>query len=363
MYRTAPEFCKYYRKISFFIFALAQENSFNLSTHRRAGWQGRINSLKSLDLCYSGARDSHLAKLTDLPALEELNLDSCPVGDWAISHLADNTVVPNLTSLDLADTDLTDFGMVHLAKFKKLRRLSLFYCNITNGGLRHLAQLTSLEVLNLDSREIGDDGLWHLCGLKKLKSLDIFSGRITDSGCAHLAKIKSLESLELCGGGIGDLGCTMLATIDNLTSLNLSQNERITNRGAAALAALTNLKALNLGNTRVNSSALIHFSDLIKLQSLALYGCRGMDDSHGIDRLQNGLPRLKCIRLNNGPDDDGIIMDPEDGSDDESTDSEQVFARRTTVAPFQNSDSDDDSDMEDAERSDGASSYNSERDY
>jgi Leucine-rich repeat (LRR) protein len=75
-----------------------------------------------------------LARLTDLPALEELNFDSCPIGDWAISHLADNSVVPNLTSLDLADTDLTDLGMVHLAKFKKLRRLSLFYCNITNGG-------------------------------------------------------------------------------------------------------------------------------------------------------------------------------------------------------------------------------------
>lgn len=314
-----------------------------------------------------------MAKLTDLPNLEELNFDSCLVGDWSIAHLADNDVVPNLISLDLADTELTDLGMVHLEKFKNLKRLSLFYCNISNGGLRHLGKLTSLEVLNLDSREIGDEGLWHLRTLRQLKSLDIFSGRITDSGCSHLAKIKSLESLELCGGGIGDLGCSMLATLENLTSLNLSQNERITNRGAAALAALSNLKTLNLSNTRVTSSALIHFSDLIRLQSLALYGCRGIEDSRGLDQLQNGLPSLKCVRLNaKGSDEDGMIRRLGDDTDDESDDEEFDVSRPIyAAAPFQNSDSEEDSEMEDADSgihdqqssSSSASSYYSDHDY
>jgi len=339
----------------------------------RTSWQGKIAALKSLDLCYSGVRDSHLSRLTNLPALEELNFDSCPIGDWAIAHLADNTVVPNLTSLDLADTELTDLGMVHIGKFTKLKRLSLFYCNISNGGLRHLAKLSELEVLNLDSREIGDDGLWHLRNLKQLKSLDIFSGRITDSGCSHLAKIKSLESLELCGGGVSDLGCTMLATLDNLTSLNLSQNERITNRGAAALAALSNLKALNLSNTRVNYSALIHFSDMTKLQSLALYGCRGIEESKGLDRLQNGLPSLKCIRLNNGSDKDGIMSsESDDDSDDEvlgsNHDEYNMYTRANAGSTqYYDSDSDDDSNMDDAEHGtygggSDSSSYYSEQD-
>jgi len=273
----------------------------------RASWQGKIRNLKTLELCYSGVRDSHLSHLTSLPNLEELNLDSCPVGDWAMAHLADNNVAPNLTSLDLADTDLTDLGIVHLPKFTKMKRLSLFYCNITNAGLRHLASMPALEVLNLDSRDIGDDGVAFLRGLKNLKSLDIFSGRITDSGCAHLAKIKSLESLELCGGGIGDLGCAYLASLDNLTSLNLSQNERITNRGAASLAALTNLKALNLSNTKVTSAALRFLGGLFKLQSLAMYGCRGIEDSDGLHALQQELPSLRCLRLNSTSDNDGIV--------------------------------------------------------
>lgn len=283
---------------------------------RRTSWQGKIKNVKTLDLCYAGVKDSHLSRLIDLPALQEINLDSCPVGDWAIAHLADNNVVPNLTSLNLADSDVTDLGMVHLPKFKKLARLSLFYCNITNAGLRYIAELSELEVLNLDSREISDAGLCHLRNLQNLRCLDVFSGRITDSGCAHIARIKSLESLELCGGGVGDLGCTLLSSLENLTSLNLSQNERISNRGAASLAGLKNLRALNLSNTRVNASALRFLGGLVKLQSLALYGCRGIEEGKGLAALQNGLPSLKCLRLNTSSNEDGTI-EPGDEEEEE----------------------------------------------
>lgn len=299
-----------------------------------------------------------MSHFSDLPALEELNLDSCLISDWTIAHFAENFVAPNLVSLDMADTDLSDLGMVHLAKFKKLKRLSLFYCNISNSGLRHLSQLFCLEALNLDSRDIGDDGLYHLRNLANLKSLDIFSGRITDAGCCHISNIKSLESLELCGGGISDPGCAMLAGLEKLTSLNLSQNDRITNRGAAALASLSNLKALNLSNTRVNSLALVHFCSLRSLQSLAVYGCRGMEDFNGINRLQSQLPSLKCIRLNNGSDDNGMVI--QDGTDSESDYSNEESSSSDPGRPLSFSagrsyaglpslnGSDDDSDMDDA---------------
>jgi len=147
----------------------------------RTSWQGKIQALKSLELCYSGVRDSHLARLRSLPMLEELNLDSCIVADWGIAHLVDNNVVPNLTTLDLADSDISDAAMSKIAQLQHLRHLSLFYCNISNRGLRHIASMSSLEVLNLDSRDIGDEGLKYLRGLP-LKSLDLFSSRVTDLG-------------------------------------------------------------------------------------------------------------------------------------------------------------------------------------
>ncbi len=140
------------------------------------------------------------------------------------------------------------------------------------------------------------------------------------------------------------MGCAHLATLSNLTSLNLSQNEDITNRGAASIAALSNLKALNLSKTRVDSGELLgyssfaaieicltlhiffisgalkYFSGLLKLQSLALYGCRDVVESPRLQSLQSELPLLRCIRLNSALDEDGVV-DHDDNSDEEIYDS------------------------------------------
>ena len=116
------------------------------------------------------------------------------------------------------------------------------------------------------------------------------------------------------------MGCAHLATIYNLTSLNLSQNERITNRGAASLAALSNLKALNLSNTHVNSEALKYFSGLSQLQSLALYGCKDIEDNTKLDSLQSELPLLRCVRLNNAYNEDGVIDRGSESEEEEVVD-------------------------------------------
>lgn len=147
--------------------------------------------------------------------------------------------------------------------------------------------------------------------------------------CVHLSKIKTLTSLELCGGGIADFGCAHLATLSNLTSLNLSQNESITNRGAASLAALTNLKALNLSNTCVTPDALKFFGGLVKLQSLALYGCKDMEESpERLGVLQSELPSLRCLRLNSPSNEDGVIdhnVETEDEEEDDDGDDDVYY--------------------------------------
>ena len=285
----------------------------------RSSWQGKINSLRVLDLCYAGVKDVHLSRFVNLPLLEEINIDSCPVGDWSLAHLADNNVVPNLTSLNLGDCDISDAGMAHLPKFTKLKSLSLFFCNISNAGLRHLSTMTTLENLNLDSRDISDDGLYHLRKLN-LKCLDVFSGGITAIGCTHIGKIKSLECLELCGGSIGDLGCIQLGeNLENLTSLNLAQNERITNNGASALAALHKLKSLNLSHTGVSASSLPFFKGLRQLQSLAMYGCRGVRNGKRVEILHSEMPNLKCLRIDGSSDNDGTVDNSSISQEDSSS--------------------------------------------
>lgn len=116
-------------------------------------------------------------------------------------------------------------------------------------------------------------------------------------------------------------GCIHLSRLGNLTSLNLAQNERISNRGASSLSSLSKLKALNLSYTGVNFEGLRYLSGLLQLQSLALYGHHGLQDSDRIRSLQHELPNLKCLRINSIAIQDGSIDDenggygPGDGSD------------------------------------------------
>ena len=109
--------------------------------------------------------------------------------------------------------------------------------------------------------------------------------------------------------------------LTNLTSLNLAQNELITNSGALALVNLSNLKALNLSNTRVNSEALSFFRGMKQLQSLALYGCRGVKNSRNhIETLKCELPNLKCLRVSGSSAHEGTVNqghDDVDSDDDE----------------------------------------------
>lgn len=278
--------------------------------------------MRSLDLTYSNVKDAHLLRLTNLSSLEVLKLGCCSVGDLAIEHLA--AAAPNLRVLDLSDTNVSDQSMPHVSSFTKLEHLSLFSCSLTNRSLRHVGKLVELHSLDIDCREVTDDGLLHLRELKRLRKLVLFSGRFTDAGCYYISNLTSLKYLDLCGGAISDMGCCRLAgRLVNLQHLNLSQNERITNRGAAALATLLNLETLNLSNTRVDSLGLRVFSDLRKLKSLTLYGCR-MISPHHVSSLQNCLPMLRCLRVDAVDPKDGIVESDNEsisiGDDDGSLD-------------------------------------------
>ena len=62
----------------------------------------------------------------------------------------------------------------------------------------------SLRSLVLDCTTVTDDGLVHLRGLRYLTELRLYDCRITDVGAAHLAAIPSLETLDLSFTDIGD---------------------------------------------------------------------------------------------------------------------------------------------------------------
>ncbi|GAX26539.1 F-box and leucine-rich repeat protein 14 [Fistulifera solaris] len=286
----------------------------------RSGWQGRVPKLQTLVLSYSAVRDSHLTKWSDFRELVELNLDSCSnVSDSSLRHLV--SAAPNLQRLVVADCAISDGGMVHIAKFKQLTHLDLFYCQISNRGLRCLSELTNLQVLSIDSRDVTDSGLIYLQNIKQLVQLDLFSGHVTDRGCQYLSHLTSLESLALCGGGIGDIGCEYLSRLIRLQHLNLSENEDITDQGIAHFKSLSQLRSLNISQTSVTS--VMPLASLKQLQSLSVYGCRGMADLHS---LETKLPKLRCLRYSNTTPEEGMMLvDPDDCKEDYSDDDGDIL--------------------------------------
>ncbi len=94
---------------------------------------------------------------------------------------------------------------------------------------------------------------------------------------------------------------------------------------------------MNLSNTCVNSDALNFFGGLLKLQSLALYGCKDIEDSPRLSSLQSELPSLRCVRLNSASNEDGVI-----GHDD-------VDPGEVEEAGVEDSDLDDEIDEDDVD--------------
>jgi len=111
------------------------------------------------------------------------------------------------------------------------------------------------------------------------------------------------------------------------------------------------LSTLPRYSLRKNYQYWNNLSDPILLEMIA-----NQDDM--LDRLQSGLPNLKCVRLNNGSDYDGIIAARGEDTDDEDMDSDTGQAVFGSNSNYQRlgegelhdaeSESDSDSEMVDA---------------
>jgi hypothetical protein len=235
----------------------------------------------------------NVGNLTLLPNIMNLNLANCKVGDGilpAISRLK------TLTAVSLADVRITNSGVSELSKLPAIRSLNLFSTCITNAGVVSLEKTVTLTSLNVDVREIGDPSLISLSRLPRLRNLDAFSAAITNVGMLGcLPKMVDLTSLDICGGLITDAGLKALKDLIALKRLNLSQNEGITSDGVAHLSGLYNLRSLNLSHTGVQTSAILHFSRMTRLEQLTLYDCKFGDES--LADLMRLLPSLRAVRL------------------------------------------------------------------
>jgi serine/threonine protein kinase len=145
-----------------------------------------IPTLKILVLSGSSVHD--LSALKDMPALEQLELDSTSIDDAQLAPIADL----QLKRIDLSGTNVSTLAA--LKNMRSLEQVSLRNASHIGGeALRVLGRLTNLQKLDLDGTPIVGADLDCLANLQKLEELDLYEcANLTDENVFGLgAKLPS----------------------------------------------------------------------------------------------------------------------------------------------------------------------------
>lgn len=189
-----------------------------------------LSSLRELSLsgCTSISRDG----LACLPAsLETLLLRGCPkVDDCCLSNPTVIAAAGRITALELSGDPVTAAGLHALSqRFTRLTDLALMQCaSVSDSGLRSLQLLPS-----------------------KLTALSIaYCSCVTAEGLASVLDAHGPELLRLSIRGCAQLGDAAMGVVcahaTRLTELDISSLSDVSDRGAAQLANLRQLRKLSM---------------------------------------------------------------------------------------------------------------------
>jgi len=234
---------------------------------------GRCTQLETLNAGGSGLGDGGMETLAALPSLRVLRVDGCALGDAGLRHLRG---VPSLEVLSAADTDVGNVGLAAVSRCPRLKALNVSHArHLTDHGVAQLAaRARGLESLAADTRCVSDASMEAIGQLVNLHTLDLFGAHVTDLGALHLAKLTKLRQLMLCGGALTNASCAVIGRhLTALESLNLSNNDRISDAGAAWLLRLSALRVLNLTQSRVTAASVEQLACMPSMQTLVLFEC------------------------------------------------------------------------------------------
>ena len=187
---------------------------------------------------------------------------------------------------------------------EKVVELDLSNADLSDADLVCLTKLPNLETLNITlNRDVTCEGMAYLAAVPKLRNLQIGGNEM----CAdRILAAKSIERLRF-GVGFGDAAFLQaLAAMPNLRELDLGvQNDE--DELMAALENLTGLRVLRLYAPGVSDAGLAHLKGLRNLDELDFPG-------HPIPKLTGpglqylaGLPKLRRLSAGfSGITDDGL---------------------------------------------------------
>lgn len=208
-----------------------------------------------------------------------------------------------LRVLDLSMTRITDRGLRSLQPMTGVEELNLHYAElVTDEGMAAFRRWTSLKKIDLRGTKITDTTLEHLSGLIRLEWLDVGYAQVTDVGIERLASLPNLRHLTMGGHKLTDMGLQALRQMPQLEYLDIGGQQRtdsglwlvsVTDRGMEAVGTLSNLRELRLKALTVTARHLDKLWGLKGLERLNLQDCKRIGDD-AVETLA-ALTQLKIL--------------------------------------------------------------------
>ncbi|MEM7475883.1 MAG: hypothetical protein AAF483_12900 [Planctomycetota bacterium] len=247
--------------------------------------------LRSLSLYYSQVRSAGFQQIAELEKLEELILGGIGGGikDEDIEPLAGSK---SLQKIDLMNSGVTDRAMLFFSTIPTLRSLNLVGTKVTDAGLGKIKGHPALESLSLNGQSFTDLGMTYLSQIKTLKRLQVSGAAISGEGLGALLNLR-LEVLDLRGCRTDASGLKRLGDMSELRKLNL-HNTKATDDVMKEVAKLAKLEELTIQGTAVTDKGFLLLKNCPKLRQVWFHGLNIRAEA--VDELKAALPRCK---LNN----------------------------------------------------------------
>lgn len=241
-------------------------------------------------------------------------------------NLVDNEVLkaltnfPRLQSLDLSESLVTDDGLVALQSWPHLRQITIryglmrrlqdeayrrspappaearLYQRISDAGIARIMAIPTLKALNLTGCSVSDQTLALIRQRPELEELVLQLETITDADLQHLAALTNLRTLELDGKrGFTDANFQALESLKHLEELDLS-TLNLSDQNWSVVQHFPHLRHLRISSssaTRLGLSQLNGLKDLSTLEIVHSYPTQGINpEALSLLRDCRGLTRL-----------------------------------------------------------------------
>ena len=266
---------------------------------------GQIPSLENLSVVVTTLEESSLDPILKLKRLKSLRIekryDNGP-GDTALAKLSQLATFPDLKSLSLHYfSKATDAGLEQLAGLKNLESFS-FRGNVPGHAFGKFEGWTNLKSIAFHGNGIDDEGLGFICErFPNLESLNLIHARVlTDASAVHLLKLKKLKSIILNGPKMTAAWHGDLRTLP-LESLSVSQGNALpATQAIAGARSIPTLRRFAMDGKTLTDADLTALASMTQLESLSL-GDIDLPDTR-LPQLQvfAHLKTLTLIRYGNG---------------------------------------------------------------